>query len=99
MTTPGVLDVDLKGKATIVTGSNTGIGYECAAQLLNLRLSTLILAVRDEAKREAGRKRLLSIAKAKDAAIIEVWKLDLLYHDSVAAFAQRASGLALTVSS
>lgn len=99
VTPPEVLDVDLKGKATIVTGSNTGIGYECAAQLLNLRLSTLILAVRDEAKREAGRKRLLSIAKAKDAAIIEVWKLDLLYHDSVAAFAQRASGLALTVSS
>lgn len=97
MTTPGVLDVDLKGKATIVTGSNTGIGYECAAQLLNLGLSTLVLAVRDEAKREAGRKRLLSIAKAKDAAIIEVWKLDLLYYDSGAAFAQRASGLALAV--
>lgn len=64
---------------------------------LNLGLSTLILAVRDEAKREAGRKRLLSMPKAKDAAIIEVWKLDLLYYDSGAAFAQRASGLALAV--
>ncbi|KAK8057372.1 NAD(P)-binding protein [Apiospora saccharicola] len=36
-------DVDLRGKTAIVTGSNTGIGLECARQLLNLGLLAILL--------------------------------------------------------
>ncbi|KAI1644180.1 putative short-chain dehydrogenase/reductase family protein [Daldinia loculata] len=41
-------DVDLSGKTAIITGANSGIGLECARQLLDLGLSKLIIAVRDE---------------------------------------------------
>ncbi|KAK7949330.1 Short chain dehydrogenase sol3 [Apiospora aurea] len=45
-----VLDVDLSGQTAIVTRSNVGVSLECSCQLLDLGLSKLILAVRDEAK-------------------------------------------------
>ncbi|KAK6829449.1 short-chain dehydrogenase [Apiospora arundinis] len=49
---PAVLraDVDLAGKTAIVTGANGGIGLECCRQLLDLGVSKLVMAVRDEAK-------------------------------------------------
>ncbi|RDL37303.1 NAD(P)-binding protein [Venustampulla echinocandica] len=85
-------DVDLSGKTAIVTGSNVGLGLECARQLLDLGLSKLILAVRDESKGETARTLLLK-GRSLDASAIEVWKLDLSSYDSVAKFAERASTL------
>jgi NAD(P)-dependent dehydrogenase (short-subunit alcohol dehydrogenase family) len=85
-------DVDLSGKTAIVTGSNIGLGLECARQLLDLGLSKLILAVRDEAKGEAARTNL-STGRSLEAGAIEVWKLDLSAYDSVTKFAERASSL------
>ncbi|KAG9231665.1 hypothetical protein BJ875DRAFT_382479 [Amylocarpus encephaloides] len=85
-------DVDLTGKTAVVTGSNTGIGLECARQLLDLGLGKLIIAVRDEAKGQAARSLLLSGRRLEDGAI-EVWKLDMASYDSVVAFAERAKSL------
>ncbi|EHL03593.1 putative Retinol dehydrogenase 12 [Glarea lozoyensis 74030] len=85
-------DVDLKGKTAIVTGSNTGIGLECARQLLDLGLGKLIIAVRDERKGQAARTQLLSGRRLENSAI-EVWKLDLASYDSVVAFAERSKSL------
>lgn len=56
-------DVDLSGKTAIITGDNSGIGLECARQLLDVGLSKLIVAVRDEVKGDAARKTLAA-AKA-----------------------------------
>lgn len=42
--------VNLQGKTAIVTGSNSGLGLQCARQLLTLGISKLILAVRSETK-------------------------------------------------
>lgn len=50
-------EVDLKGKTAIITGSNSGIGLECARQLLDLGLGKLILAVRTS----PGERRLVQI--------------------------------------
>ncbi|XDG05402.1 hypothetical protein ABKA04_005017 [Annulohypoxylon sp. FPYF3050] len=82
-------EVDLSGKTAIVTGSNIGIGLECARQLLDLGLTKLILAVRDESKGELARQDLASGRDLKSDAI-EVWKLDMASYDSITMFAERA---------
>ncbi|CAH0003347.1 unnamed protein product [Clonostachys byssicola] len=84
---------DLTGKTAIVTGSNVGLGLEASRQLLDLGLSTLVLAVRSEPKGEAARKSLLS-ARTGDAPQIEVWSLDLASYESITQFAERAKALA-----
>ncbi|PVH69253.1 NAD(P)-binding protein [Cadophora sp. DSE1049] len=83
-------DVDLAGKTAIVTGGNTGLGFECCKQLLDLGLSRVIIAVRSEAKGEAGQKLLLEGRSFQD---VEVWPLDLALYRSVQSFAERAATL------
>lgn len=85
-------DVDLAGRTAIVTGSNNGLGLECARQLLDLGCGKVILAVRNEAKGEAARHALSSGRELKPGTI-EVWKLDLSSYDSIIAFAKRAKSL------
>ncbi|KAI1174360.1 NAD(P)-binding protein [Nemania sp. FL0916] len=89
---PPVQDVDLKGKTAIVTGSSGGIGLECSRQLLDLGLSRLILAVRNEQKGQQAKTQLLENRQLSEDPI-EVWKLDLLSYDSITAFAERAKTL------
>ncbi|KAF7563967.1 hypothetical protein G7046_g140 [Stylonectria norvegica] len=85
-------EVDLTGKTVIVTGSNTGLGFECNKQLLDLGLSRLIIAVRSETKGETAKKELLLNRSASNPTI-EVWKLDLSSYDSVIAFVERTKSL------
>ncbi|KAL8636359.1 MAG: hypothetical protein Q9228_006238 [Teloschistes exilis] len=80
----------LEGRTGIVTGSNIGLGLEASRQLLSLRISRLILAVRDLSKGEKARREL---ARAAPWAIIEVWQLDLSSYASVQAFARRCDTL------
>ena len=84
-----VKDADLSGKTAIVTGSNTGVGFETARQLLGLGLSRLILAVRNEEKGKAAAAKL----SPDDPDRVAVWHLDLSDYDSVVAFAERAKTL------
>ncbi|KAI2630816.1 NAD(P)-binding protein [Hypoxylon sp. NC1633] len=72
----------LGGKTAIVTGASGGIGKECSRQLLDLGLSKLILAVRDEAKGEATRKTLTTEKTLEYAS-----------YDSVMTFGCRAEEL------
>ncbi|KAI0159864.1 retinol dehydrogenase 12 [Hypoxylon sp. FL1284] len=83
---------DLKGKTAVVTESNTGIGFECARQLLDLGIGKLIIAVRDEAKGQNAKRALLHGRSISDDAI-EVWRLDLQSYESITAFAERARGI------
>ena len=64
----------LLAKCGIVTGSNVGLGYKTARQLLGLEPSKLILAVRNPERGEAVRKGLLS-----DYPNVEilVWEVDM----------------------
>ncbi|KAK3952977.1 hypothetical protein QBC32DRAFT_388935 [Pseudoneurospora amorphoporcata] len=86
-----VTGVNLDGKTAIVTGSNTGVGLETARQLLDLGISRLILAVRNEAK---GAAAAANLGKGRDHfpqdTTIEVWSLDLSIYDSILAFCARA---------
>lgn len=89
-----VRDISLSGKTAIVTGANTGVGLATCLQLLDLGLSKLIMAVRNESKGHAARETLLSQTSQQlgDNAI-EVWVLDLSVYDSVVTFAERANSL------
>ncbi|KAI1170905.1 NAD(P)-binding protein [Nemania sp. FL0916] len=86
-------NVDLTGKTAIVTGANGDIGLECCRQLLQLGLTKLILAVRDESKGTAARSDLIADVKLGSDRVVEIWKLDYASYESVVAFAQRAEQL------
>lgn len=88
---PPLSQKNLTGKTAVVTGSNTGIGLECARQLLDLGVSKLIVAVRDETKGQTARTRLLSGRSIPDSTV-EVWQLDLQSYESITAFVGRAKG-------
>ncbi|KAL4781606.1 hypothetical protein BJX76DRAFT_363476 [Aspergillus varians] len=84
-------DIDLTGKTAIVTGGNTGIGFECCKQLLDLNLSKLIIAVRTVSKGEDAKKQLLLSRNSRGGnakSQIEVTKLDLSSYDSITSFVE-----------
>ncbi|KAF4499908.1 short-chain dehydrogenase reductase family [Fusarium agapanthi] len=85
---PGTLE--LKEKTAIITGSNTGLGFEASRQLLELGLSHLIMAVRSQAKGDAVASTLR--AEFPDSTV-SVWILDMESYDSVAAFATQCDTL------
>ncbi len=73
-------DTDLTGRVGIVTGSNTGLGFESSRQLLSYKLSRLIMAVRSPTKGEAAAAKL---RKEFPRATIDVWILDMNSYESV----------------
>ncbi|KIW20329.1 hypothetical protein PV08_00904 [Exophiala spinifera] len=83
-------DTDLSGKVAIVTGANQGLGLEACAQLLSLRLTHLIMAVRSVAKGEAAADTL----RAKHPkATIQVFQLDMSSYDSIQGFVEQVEQL------
>ena len=75
------LSKDLKGKTFIVTGSNSGVGFETAQQLVK-QGAHVVMAVRRPEAGEAARRNF-KLAKGTS----EVMKCDLADLDSVRAFA------------
>lgn len=93
LVTPPVPTTSCAGKTIIVTGSNTGLGKEAARHFARLGASTVILAVRSEAKGAAAKKDIEASQPADSRTDIQVWKLDMASYDSVKAFASRANDL------
>jgi NAD(P)-dependent dehydrogenase (short-subunit alcohol dehydrogenase family) len=81
-------DTSLSGRTGIVTGANSGIGYETSKKLLGLGLSRLVLGVRSLDKGEAAAESLRAIAPE---AKIDVWALDMVSYKSIQAFVQRCA--------
>ncbi|KAK1622691.1 hypothetical protein BDP81DRAFT_507303 [Colletotrichum phormii] len=81
--TPGT---SLSGKTAVITGGNTGLGYEAALQLLDLKLSRLFLAVR---LLERGEEAAEKLRRRYPAAIVNVWVLDMCSYKSVQDFVRR----------
>lgn len=79
---------DQSGKCFIVTGANTGIGFE-AARVLAARRARVLLACRDKAKAEAAMARIGRLTRgAADVAFLPLDQADL---DSVRAAADLAA--------
>lgn len=79
------------GQTVIVTGSNTGLGFEAARHFVRLGADKVILAVRTVEKGEAARKRIEE--STQRTSVVEVWQLELESYESVKAFAEKARGL------
>lgn len=80
---PSDLDVDLTGRAFLVTGANSGLGYHTAAGLAE-RGARLLLLCRDPARGEAARDAL---QRQTQNPHIEARALDLSDLESVRRFA------------
>lgn len=83
-------DISLTGQTAIITGSNVGIGLECANGLLGMNLGRLIIAVRTPSRGEAAKAQL---REKHQKATIEVWQVDMMSHGSVQAFAAKCETL------
>ena len=75
---------DLSGKTVVVTGGNSGLGYEASLQLAR-KGAHVVLACRDSDKARAALGRITS---AHPAASIETMRLDLADLASVRTFAE-----------
>lgn len=86
----------LSESTIIITGANTGLGFEASKHLVRLGVGKLIMGVRSLTKGEAAKKALLASApadrtKSSSSTIIEVWPIDMDNYESIKAFASRAS--------
>ncbi|OTA55493.1 putative short-chain dehydrogenase/reductase family protein [Hypoxylon sp. EC38] len=77
---------DLTGKVAVITGANTGLGFEASKQMLSLNLSHLVIAVRSREKGEAAAAKLRN---KHPGATIEVMLLDMSSYDSIQGFVHR----------
>jgi NAD(P)-dependent dehydrogenase (short-subunit alcohol dehydrogenase family) len=83
---------ELSKQTMIVTGANTGLGFESCLHLSRLGLGKLIMAVRTPSKGEEAKQKVLS-ATGQPESSIDVWTVDMDDYESVKALAQRASQL------
>ena len=86
-------DVDLSGKLVIVTGANTGIGFEAARAMAAVG-ARVVFACRNA---EAGKEAVARTVAQHPNANAEFSKLDLASLDSVRAFAERFASESIDV--
>lgn len=77
------------GKTVILTGSNTGLGFQAARGFLELSASHVILAVRNTSKGDIARDQLE--AQTGRTGAVSVQELDMNSFASVKRFAERVS--------
>ncbi|MEM6291291.1 MAG: SDR family oxidoreductase [Myxococcota bacterium] len=88
MCPPALLAKDLTDRVYVVTGANSGIGFETAQQLAK-QGATVVLACR---RVEEGQARAAEIAQVHAGAKTKVLRLDLGSLESVRAFAKELLG-------
>jgi retinol dehydrogenase-12 len=84
---------DFTGQTIIITGANTGLGFEAAKHFIRLQASKVILAVRNLEKGRLAKESILTTYPNTPETAIEVWALDLSSYDSVKAFGERVQGM------
>ena len=87
---PAPPNTSFAGKTVLVTGANTGLGFEAAKHYLNLDAARLIIAVRSLDKGSAAKARLeQAYPNKKD--VIDVLPLDMNSYKSIKEFVDTIS--------
>ncbi|KAK7056346.1 hypothetical protein VNI00_002900 [Paramarasmius palmivorus] len=81
-----VVKVDLTGRVVVVTGANTGLGFEACKHIASMNPKRLIMCCRNQKKGEEAVSKLSADTGYKNA---EVWTLDLASFASVKSFVDR----------
>lgn len=81
-------DLSFKGKTVLVTGANTGLGYQAALKYSALGADRLILGVRSREKGEAAKSRITRETH-RNPDSIDVMTVDLSTFSSVVEFVER----------
>lgn len=76
------------GATYIVTGANSGLGFETAKRLASLGARKVIIACRNVRAGETAKAEIEAATKTSN--VVEVWTLDLASYESVKAFVRRA---------
>ena len=84
----GVQNGKTKKKTCVITGANTGIGYETALAMLQKDYK-VIAAVRDVKKMELARESLMEKLKGTEDVEIVIEAMDLSDKKSIEAFAKK----------
>ncbi|CAD6567255.1 MAG: hypothetical protein ASARMPREDX12_000159 [Alectoria sarmentosa] len=88
---PAVPKTTFAGRTVIITGANTGLGFEAAKHYARLDVTHLILGCRDVAKGEKAKRTILaSTLRSSTPPKVEVWPIDMAEYSSVLAFGDRA---------
>lgn len=66
---PPVVTADLEGKTVIITGANTGLGFEAAKHFARMNPGRLILACRSQQKGDAALTRMCRVLCYRTSAI------------------------------
>ncbi|KAJ4266143.1 hypothetical protein NW762_004123 [Fusarium torreyae] len=81
-----------EGKTVLITGANTGLGFEAALKFAKLGASKIIFGVRSLERGEAARTKIYAALTSKfDPNLIELIKLDMSDFSSVKEFAKQVS--------
>ncbi|KAF8350271.1 hypothetical protein F5887DRAFT_1224424 [Amanita rubescens] len=83
---PPVVTEDLAGKTVVVTGANTGLGFETAKHFARMNPDRLILACRSQQRGEAA---LTSLRTETGYDRAELWLVDQADFSSVKSFADK----------
>ncbi|KAI1425925.1 short-chain dehydrogenase/reductase [Xylaria sp. FL1777] len=82
--------VSFAGKTVLITGANTGLGFQAAQKYAALGAERLILGVRSQPKGEAAKE---AITNATGFSKIDILTVDLTSFDSVQAFVEKLEKL------
>jgi NAD(P)-dependent dehydrogenase (short-subunit alcohol dehydrogenase family) len=89
---PTPAGTSMAGQTAIVTGGNSGLGFETARQFLTLQASRVIIVVRSASKGQEAISALRAdpaVKAANPSAKVEAFLLDLEDYQSGLRFAQR----------
>lgn len=76
-----------RGRNVLITGANTGIGFEAAIKFVEQGAAKVIIAVRSIEKGEVAKAKIETRTGIQDVA--HVWRVDMLDYESIVALAHR----------
>ncbi|KAI0536213.1 putative short-chain dehydrogenase [Xylaria digitata] len=83
---PAESTTTFEGKTVLVTGCNSGIGYQAAKKIAALSPKKLIIGTRTVGQGEAAKAQILARVPSIDSSIIEAYPIDHTSFDSVTKF-------------